>query len=89
MIKLCSGDYKGNTPLMLAAMNGNLALVELLLQTAANPNYVNSVGQTAANMARLKGFSDCVNLIHEYEADKSTEHRKITLSEFFIVGDCD
>lgn len=44
-------DAKGNTPMMLAALNGRDDIIDLLLTYKANPNLANSSGQTALILA--------------------------------------
>ena len=46
------------TPLMDAAMQGDSAMVELLLQRGANPNLRDENGHTAAEVARRAGHPD-------------------------------
>lgn len=53
---------------MLASKNGNLPLVELLLQTAANPNFENAAGKSASSIAGAAGHSEIVRLLQLYEA---------------------
>jgi ankyrin repeat protein len=45
----------GYTPLHEAALNGKLALVELLLANGADPALASDKGETAIEMARSKG----------------------------------
>ncbi len=41
---------------MLAALHGRTDIVEVLLAAGANANLKNDFGDTAAGLARLKGF---------------------------------
>lgn len=44
----------GNTPLMMAAHNGNLKIVKLLIELGADVNVRNNKGKTAMNFAMTK-----------------------------------
>lgn len=48
----------GKTPLMLAAENGQLAIVDFLLQKGAQVDHKNSKGQTAIDLAEAKAGQD-------------------------------
>ena len=47
----------GTTPLMMAALSGSDAMVQLLLKAGADPTTRNLKGQTAADWARQKNFT--------------------------------
>ncbi len=65
---LCGSlDVNKNTPLMLAAKCGHLELVQLLLETGANPLLRNSAGFSARDMAERRQHRQCGDLLREYE----------------------
>lgn len=49
-------DSHYNTPLILAAVNGNLSIVEILLEYGADLNAKNRQGSTALELSCRKGF---------------------------------
>ena len=51
-------DDHGNTPLLSAAKQGHLAMVELLLQHGANPNYPNALSGVVPihEVCRIRGI---------------------------------
>ena len=61
-INLDKQDVKGRTPLFIACLYGNYRCVELLLNSNANPNVNNLIGESALQIARSKGFVDIVDL---------------------------
>lgn len=57
-------DYKvGDTPLLLASLNGYTKIVELLLNTGADPHYKNNNGNTALMIATRKTNVEIVKLL--------------------------
>ncbi|KAE9345633.1 hypothetical protein PF008_g8661 [Phytophthora fragariae] len=52
------GDDNGNSPLLLAAQNNHLNVVQLLLSKGANPDHQNSHGHTAGHYAMAYSFFD-------------------------------
>jgi len=56
-------DFKGQTPLMLAANEGDVELVRLLLATGANVDAQDYIGRTALHSAATGRSAKCVELI--------------------------
>lgn len=56
----------GTTPLMAAAERGNAAMVKVLLEAGCSPQHKNNQGEQAIDIARHKGFADCVELIKPF-----------------------
>lgn len=54
-----------NTPLLIAATNGNTKGVELLLKHGANPNQKNPKGKTALDVAKSDGYNEIVELLNK------------------------
>lgn len=57
------------TPLMGAAMKGDLEMTRLLLQAGANRQLINDYGETAHDLAVAKGFPHVAQLILTFPAD--------------------
>ena len=53
------------TPLHHAVLYGNVELVEILLVAGADPTLVNTDGETAAQVARSRGYHAVARLIEE------------------------
>ena len=53
----------GGTALMLAAINGNVNIVKILLAANANANAQNEAGRTALELAKEKGIGEIVALL--------------------------
>merc|ERR550537_349281 len=64
----CSSSF-GNTPLMMACVNGQHAAVQFLLENGASPNVVATGGYTAAHRACFWGREDLVLALLDYGAD--------------------
>jgi len=56
----------GETPLMSAAKNGHMAVVELLIRSGANINATDNLGSSAVRYAQRKGRSDMVQLLQSH-----------------------
>ena len=56
-------DFKGQTPLMLAANEGDVELVRLLLEAGANVDAQDYIGRTALHSAATGRSMKCVELI--------------------------
>lgn len=56
--------YRGDTPLQIACRAGNLEKVKEIC-TTQNPflNYVNNVGNTAFDIATIKGHQDIIDYL--------------------------
>lgn len=65
-------DYRnGNTAMMIAAQNGHVDLVKLLIRKQANLNARNLKGNTALHMAIEYEYIECVDLLLDAGADKT------------------
>ncbi|XP_032380683.1 cyclin-dependent kinase 4 inhibitor C [Etheostoma spectabile] len=59
-------DKKGNLPLHLAAREGHLKVVQLLIGLTANPQAPNGDGRTAGQLAHLHGKVATAQYIEDY-----------------------
>lgn len=73
-------DASGNTLLMIASQKGFPVIVETCLEASADIDAINSVGQTALNLAVYFGHPQVAELLVGKDADvnKTDEHFKIT-----------
>lgn len=62
-------DSHGNTPLNLAAKQGNIEMVRLLLEAGADPTSRDAIGLTPAMGARLRGLRASDPYMHNQTAD--------------------
>ena len=67
-------DHKGNTLLMLACYNGNLATARMLLEHGAAPDRRNDRGQTPLGGAAFKGCAEIVELLLDHGADMEADN---------------
>ena len=56
----------GDTPLHLAAMEGNVDLAKLLLANKAEVNAKDNIGWTPLHFAAVKGHKDVVELLRQH-----------------------
>ena len=54
-------DYLGRTPLMLAAENGHVEVMDSLRQIGANLDHIGGLGRTAVELAAVRGRASTVN----------------------------
>ena len=64
-----SRNAKGITPLMNAAMNGNVQAVELLIEKGADPSLKDNLGWNSLHFAALGGYTDIISQIHTRMSD--------------------
>lgn len=62
------GDHDGNTPLHIAAARGILEMVRWLLETAANPLFMNAEQKMPIELADAGSHRACLKLLREYES---------------------
>lgn len=60
-------DHIKNTPLILAASNGHLKVVRLLVESGANIHAENHLHGTAMTVADAKGYADIVAFLEDAE----------------------
>lgn len=71
-IELNLPDYKGRTPLSIAAKRGYKQIVAILLaQPKINPNYINNAGWLAIHYAVQNGYTPLVKLLLEHPSARS------------------
>ena len=67
--KASAANQSGATPMLLAAMNGNAAILERLIQAGSDPNApVSDTGDTALMIAARTGRVDAVKVLLDHEA---------------------
>ena len=59
-----------NTPILLAAANGYIAVVKLLLANGADPGVKNKRKETAESLAKARNHTQIVQLLEEYKKNK-------------------
>jgi ankyrin repeat protein len=65
----CRDTGNGNVPLHIAAQNGHLELIMLLLEKSADVNAQNNKGNTALHMALSYDYIDCARALINAGAD--------------------
>lgn len=60
-------DFKKQTPLLLAARNGDAAMVDVLLAAGANNDWRDFNGNSAMGLAQASGVSRCVEVLRIHE----------------------
>ena len=73
LISIFSFYRYGDTSLILAARNGHLNVVKLLLSKNPEVNVKNNAGETAIIIPAKKGFLDIVQALVEHGADVNTQ----------------
>ena len=68
-VNLKARNSEGQTPLILAALQGDVALTEKLIKHGFKPDIKDFKGNTALILAAANGHIDCVKLLLKYEAD--------------------
>jgi ankyrin repeat protein len=58
-------DNNGDTALHLAAMKGNIPIIEFLLKKGANTNAKDKFGATPLHLAAISGYTDSVKVLLE------------------------
>jgi uncharacterized protein len=67
--KVAAANREGATPLMLASINGNAAMLEKLIQAGADPNVaLTKFGDTALMMTARTGKADAVKALLDHAA---------------------
>ena len=67
--KVSAANQSGATPMQLAAMNGNAAMIERLIKAGADPNApLSKTGDTALMMAARTGKIDAVKVLLDHGA---------------------
>ena len=67
----------GNTPLLLACVNGNEEIAKYLLEKGSDGNQKNIKGMTCLHLSCVKGEYDLVKLLIEHKANiyiRDAEH---------------
>jgi hypothetical protein len=60
-------DFKKQTPLLLAARNGDAAMVDVLLEAGADAEWLDLQGNAAMDLALASGVSLCVEALRSRE----------------------
>ena len=75
-VNVNEADKHGNTPLILALLNGNLKIAEFLIDKGADVNTINHTGDTLLIWASNNGYRDIARLMIDKGADvnKKNDH---------------
>ena len=74
------GDVLGNTALHVAAINGHMNIVEILLDRGIDINSKDSIGETALHLAAANGHMNIVEILLDRGIDISSNSH-IIISE--------
>lgn len=66
-------DERGRTPLIRAAIRGDLAAVEFFIENGASVNHLDRLGQSALYYATINRRSDVASILEHKGADKSQQ----------------
>lgn len=69
-------DTNGDTPLIIAARNGNAPIVKYLCDSGANVNLQNNDGWTALHYASYYGFEAVVQVLLRYNVSLETKNKE-------------
>lgn len=72
-VQMCIDNY--DTPLTLAASQGNEAMIQFLLEAGADPTQINRWGDDAARVAEKRGHDECARLIREWRERPSKKRQ--------------
>lgn len=67
-------DEYGNNLVIMAAMQGDWRMLEILLQKAIDPNKRNKLGNTALHYAVLNRNAKCIDALIQNQVDESLEN---------------
>uniref|UniRef100_A0AC35FM37 ANK_REP_REGION domain-containing protein n=1 Tax=Panagrolaimus sp. PS1159 TaxID=55785 RepID=A0AC35FM37_9BILA len=73
---LTTTDSRGNTPLHLAVISNQLEMVKYLLEIGSNSKLLNTTGQTAEQIAQVRGYSAVAHSISSYSNGKKLKKGK-------------
>lgn len=73
-------DSKGNSPLMLACLNGDIELAELLLQKGGNINFLSQNMDTPLSFAVASGRLDLVKFLIEAGSGKNLGNSPLSIA---------
>ena len=82
-----AADRLGVTPLFLAAMNGNGAIMRKLLAAGANANHVEKTGETILMIATRTGDADAVRALLEHGANPNTAEPQLQLTPLMLAAE--
>jgi len=88
---LAMADFKGQTPLMLVAEQGDAKLVEIMIEAGADPAAQDCRGKTALHAAIVKGHKAVVDVLlkHPECATKETVFGETPAHSAALAGDAD
>jgi len=69
------GDM-GATPLHIAAEEGNVDIIKLLIENGLHTGVVDWIGNTALHIASAKGHTQAVAVLHEHGADPAAKNNQ-------------